>query len=84
MATGMYGYQALVLANFKAACGEFPSQFNFTGLTPSSNAWSAVEDLYQPAPTPIWDAYKDFNFLLIRDIDPTSNDNHPMWLEKAA
>lgn len=61
MATGMYGYQAQILANFKAAGGEFPSQFNFTGLSPSGNAWSAIEDLYQPAPTPIWDAYKDYN-----------------------
>jgi hypothetical protein len=24
------------------------------------------------------------NFLLKRDIDPASNDNNPMWLEKAA
>jgi len=25
-----------------------------------------------------------FNFLLKRDMDPASNDNDPMWLEKAA
>lgn len=58
-ATGIYGYQATALNNFKTAGGVFPSQFNFTGLSPSGNAWSAIEDLYQPAPTPIWDAYKD-------------------------
>lgn len=84
MATGIYGYQAQVLTAFKNAGGEFPSQFNFTGLSPSSSVWSVVEDLYQPAPTPLWDAYKDFNFLLKRDLDPASNDNDPMWLEKAA
>lgn len=28
--------------------------------------------------------YGTFNFLLKRDLDPASNDNSPMWLEKAA
>lgn len=28
--------------------------------------------------------YGYFNFLLKRDLDPASNDNLPMWLEKAA
>jgi hypothetical protein len=28
--------------------------------------------------------YGQFNFLLKRDLDPASNDNDPMWLEKAA
>jgi hypothetical protein len=26
----------------------------------------------------------NLNFLLNRDLDPASNDNYPMWLEKAA
>lgn len=29
-------------------------------------------------------AYGQFNFLLKRDLDPASNDNDPMWLEKVA
>jgi hypothetical protein len=28
--------------------------------------------------------YNQTNWLLKRDIDPASNDNNPMWLEKAA
>lgn len=84
MVTGMKGWNANNLANFKAAGGEFPSMFQTTGLSPSNNVWSVLEDIYQPAPTPMWDAYKDYNFLLKRDLDPAANDNDPMWLEKAA
>lgn len=84
MATGIYGYVLLNAQNFKAAGGEFPSLFQFTGLSPSSNSWSATEDLYWTGATPIWNAYRDYNFLLNRDLNPASNDNTPMWLEKAA
>lgn len=37
-----------------------------------------------------YDGFRDFsiqnqqNFLLKRDLDPASNDNDPMWLERAA
>ena len=60
-ATGIYGYVLTNLQNFKAAGGEFPSMFQTTGISPGSDAWSALNDLYQPAPTPIWDAYRDYN-----------------------
>lgn len=85
-ATGMYGWNANNLANFKAAGGEFPSMFTTTGLSPSNNVWSVLEDIYQPGPTPMWDAYKDYNFLLKRDMQlpDFNNDNDPMWVEKAA
>jgi hypothetical protein len=83
-ATGIRGYTLDNCNNFIALGGEFCSQFNFTGTTPSTDAWSAFEDLYQPVPSPIWQGYQDINFLLKRDFDPASNDNDPMWLEKAA
>lgn len=60
-ATGIYGYVLTNCQNFKAAGGEFCSLFQFTGISPSNNAWSALEDIYQPAQTPIWNAYKDFH-----------------------
>lgn len=55
--TGIYGIVQQNCANFKAAGGQFCSLFMFTGTTPSSNTWSALDDLYQPAPTPVWNAY---------------------------
>ena len=36
------------------------------------------------APVPVVDKGMLTNFLLKRDLDPASNDNDPMWLEKAA
>jgi hypothetical protein len=59
--TGIYGYVLTNAQNFKAAGGEFPSLFQFTGISPSNNAWSAIDDIYQPSPTPILDAYRDYN-----------------------
>jgi hypothetical protein len=39
-------------------------------------------------PYQLYDGFGAFhgivNFLLKRDLDPASNDNDPMWLEKAA
>lgn len=85
MPTGIEGYTLLNCNNFKAAGGKNCSQFNVTGISPSINAWSAIDDLFQPPPTPIWDGYKAYqNFILKRDLDPASNDNSPMWLEKVA
>lgn len=83
-ATGIRGYTLDNCTNFIVLGGEFCSQFNFTGLTSSVEAWAAFEDLYQPVPSPIWQGYQDINFLLKRDLNPASNDNDPMWLEKAA
>jgi hypothetical protein len=83
-ANGIQGYAAQNCINFKNAGGEFCSLFQFTGISPSNNAWSALEDIYQPGPTPVWDAYINLQFLLKRDLDPASNDNDPAWLDKAA
>jgi hypothetical protein len=64
--------------------GQFPSIFNMTGVYPSGNAWSVLEDIYENPQPPQWQAIKSYPFLLKRDLDPASNDNDPMWLEKAA
>lgn len=40
---------------------EFPSCFQFTGLTPSNNAWSVLEDIYQSPNPPQWTAIVAFN-----------------------
>lgn len=61
MVTGIYGYVLLNNQNFVASGGQFPSLFTFTGISPAPGAgndiWGALRDIYQPAPTPIWNAY---------------------------
>jgi hypothetical protein len=46
--------------NFTA---EFPSCFQFSGATPSNNAWSVLEDIYQMPNPPQWNAIVAFNQL---------------------
>ena len=76
-----------VLASIAAAGGAFPSKFELSGVL---EAWGALQpSIYDPYPTTgEWKAFQNFspayNFLLKRDLNPTSNDNDPMWLEKAA
>ncbi len=52
-------------ANFVGLSGngfvaEFPSAFQFSGRSPSGNAWSVLEDIYAVDP-PQWTAIKAFN-----------------------
>lgn len=63
LATGLQGYTygntPSNYANLVAAGGEFPSLFLLTGLYPVTNAWSVLDDIYQPDP-PQWLAIKAF------------------------
>lgn len=74
-------------ASLAASGGVFPSKYLLSGTL---DAWSALQpNVYLPYPTTgEWIANRNFspgyNFLLKRDLDPASNDNDPMWLEKAA
>lgn len=74
-------------ASLAASGGLFPSKYLLNG---TQDAWSALQpNIYQAYPTTgEWIANRNFspgyNFLLKRDLDPASNDNDPMWLEKAA
>lgn len=69
--------------------GTIPAWFIYAGSVgaPGVNAtdtWSLLSgDLYS-APWQSYDAIKQFNYLLKRDLDPASNDNTPMWLYDAA
>lgn len=45
---------------FLAAGGVFPSCFQFTGISPSNNAWSVLEDIYEINP-PQFEAIRLFN-----------------------
>lgn len=83
-ATGLYGYLQTTLTDFKNSGGQIPSLLVFTGVNPSNQAWAANEDIYNPVTTTYWTAYKNWNYLLKRDLNPASNDNDPMWLEKAS
>jgi hypothetical protein len=40
---------------------EFPSCFMLSGPTPSTNAWSVLEDIYQTPAPPQWSAIVAFN-----------------------
>lgn len=40
---------------------EFPSCFQLAGLTPTNNAWSVLEDIYQTPNPPQWNAIVAFN-----------------------
>ena len=68
---------------------EFPSNY-LLGAAISRGyiigAWSILNDVYQTPDSPQYDSVKTFNanWLLKRDLDPASNDNSPMFLEKAA
>ena len=79
----LYGNTPSNFSDFLAAGGEYPSVFIPTGAYPVDNIWSVLDDIYAPDP-PQWKAIKSFNWLLKRDLYPASNDNDPMWLEKAA
>lgn len=82
--------QAYATANWNSfrattgAVGEFPSVYNMTSSMTIGDAWSVLDDIYQTPPSPQMNAVNVYNFLLKRDIDPASNDNSPMFLEKAA
>lgn len=58
----------------------YPSWLTITG----PNIWSLLPGNIFSTPYKTYDGFKDYNFLLKRDLDPTSNDNDPVWLEKAA
>lgn len=76
-----------IFASITVAGGVYPSKFELSGVL---EAWGALQpSIYDPFPTTgEWKAMQNFspsyNFLLKRDMDPASNDNDPMWLEKAA
>jgi hypothetical protein len=51
-------FVGLADANFVA---EFPSCFQLSGVAPSNNAWSVLEDVYQTPNPPQWNAIIAFN-----------------------
>lgn len=70
---------------FVAAGGEYPSQYTLVGkIWDADNMWGIIQPGLYGAQTPTYTAFRGWNFLLKRDVDPASNDNSPMWLEKAA
>lgn len=64
-----------------AACN-FPSEFILVGIPNYSMVYPAL--LGQTRTPYRMLGMQSYNFLLKRDLDPASNDNDPMWLEKAA
>lgn len=56
--TNYNNFVGLTGGGFTAA---FPSCFQFTGWTPSNNAWSVLEDIYQSPNPPQWTAIVAFN-----------------------
>lgn len=52
----------------------------------ANNRWSIYQQNFTPVAVPyqFLTGLRQLNFLLKRDLDPASNDNDPMWLEKAA
>lgn len=72
-------------AAFKANGGSIPSQYALIAGWAGGGMWGMISP-NRTAPTatvPALDTLKNFNWLLKRDLDPASNDNSPMWLEKA-
>lgn len=61
----VYYFEKRNMDNFLAAGGEYPSCFQMTGNIYvsgySSDAWSALEDVYQSPNPPRWEAYRLFN-----------------------
>jgi hypothetical protein len=69
-APNTYTYYLQNLNNFKAAGGDFPAEFQFTGCYctvgvyynfPSSDPWSVYEDIYNPIVPMQWLAMQYFN-----------------------
>jgi hypothetical protein len=56
-------YNSFVGLSNASFVAEFPSCFQLTGVTPSSNAWSVLEDIYQTPNPPQWNAIVAFNQL---------------------
>jgi hypothetical protein len=54
---GLEGWVGLNNLTAKNSNVEFPPLFQFSAITPSQQDWGALEDLYQPAPTPYWNGY---------------------------
>jgi hypothetical protein len=59
--TGLQGWYATNLTNFKSAGGVFPSEFIATGKFPTNNAWSVLENIYQSPDAPQWNAIISFH-----------------------
>lgn len=85
------------LQNFLDEGGLFPSQFFLSGSSTGvdrnvaigaspAQVWGAYDPSIWSTPSTAWDAFAPFNanWLLKRDLEPASNDNDPMFLEKAA
>jgi hypothetical protein len=77
----------------------FPSHFVFSGSSVSADTrvvggvigagqvWGLYDQgVYATPYSPAVESIRAFNlnWLLKRDLDPASNDNDPMWLERAA
>jgi hypothetical protein len=61
-----------------------PATYGFEGSNLTGGTWSKYPGNISATPFQSLNAIQQFNFLLKRDLDPASNDNDPMWLEKAA
>jgi hypothetical protein len=57
---------------------------NETGSTAQNVDYATLRARLLATTTPVPPYMPLLNFVLERDLDPTSNDNSPMWLEKAA
>lgn len=79
-----YGGATSNYQNWLNAGGTWPSHFDFSS---ANSPWALYQpDDYTLTPSPQAIGIHNFNtnWLLKRDLDPASNDNDPMWLEKAA
>ena len=54
-------YRNFVSLTDSAFTAEFPSCFQLSGLSPSTSAWSVLEDIYQSPAPPQWSAIVAFN-----------------------
>lgn len=54
-------YNNFVSLSGNGFVAEFPSCFQLSGIVPSSNAWSVLEDIYQSTNPPQWNAIVAFN-----------------------
>lgn len=57
----LQNYETFVGLSDGSFTAEFPSCFQLSGPTPSSNAWSVLEDVYQTSVPPQWSGIVKFN-----------------------
>lgn len=81
VAAGAYGLIDLASSPVMGQAGQNTNTtyYNADGVHPNTFGHQTLYPIVTPVLNPAL-----LNFLLKRDLDPGSNDNNPMWLEKAA